>query len=122
MHAIRTIHANWAYAVIATNLVVGGWGVYLWRTNREATKKFWISLGVAWASIYVQGILGLALYNRTKPKPSFKHTFYGFLFVVITLAIFPLRNEEKPRTKLAAFAWATLFIGIVAVRARFAKP
>lgn len=117
---MKTIHANWAYVVIASNLIVGGWGVYLWRKQKPVPKQWWYALAGAWATIYVQGILGLILYNRTNPKPSLKHTFYGFLFVVVTIAIFPLRSEEKPRTRLAAFAFATLFIGIVAIRARFA--
>ncbi len=115
---MRAIHANWSYVVIVLNLVAGIWGVYLWRTKKDVPRAWWYTLGAAWASIYVQGILGLTLYN--KYKPSLKHTFYGFLFVVITLAVFPLRSEEKPRTRLAAFAFATLFIGIVAIRARFA--
>jgi drug/metabolite transporter superfamily protein YnfA len=112
---LKQIHNDWAFVVAAANLIVGGWGVYMWRKQKIAPKQFWYALGGAWISIYIQGILGLAIFHKY-PHP-LKHTFYGFLFVVITLAIFPLRSEEKPRTRLAAFAWATLFIGIVAIRA-----
>lgn len=120
MHTVKLIHENWAYVVIASNLVVGGIGAYLWRKDRIAPRNWWIALGAAWATIYVQGLLGLILYSKETSKPSLKHTFYGFLFVVITIAIYPLRSEEKQRSRLAAFAFATLFIGIVAIRARFA--
>ena len=51
-------------------------------------------------------------------QPPFKHHFYGFLFAIITLAVFPLRGEE-PRRTLLVFSVATLFIGIVAIRAIF---
>lgn len=111
---MRTLHTNWAYLVIASNLVAGTWGLVTYRRKATPAKAFWIVLGLAWATIYVQGLLGLAMFERHKPP--FKHHFYGFLFVIITLAVFPLRGED-PRRTLLAFSLATLFIGIVAVRA-----
>jgi hypothetical protein len=111
---MEAIHNNIAYVVIASNLIVGVVGLVLWKRRATAKRGFWIALGIAWASIYVQGLLGLTLFERHKPP--FKHHFYGFLFVIITLAVFPLRGEE-PRRTLLVFSVATLFIGIVAVRA-----
>jgi hypothetical protein len=111
---VRTLHSYWAYVVIASNLGVGVWGLIQWRRKREARRSFWIALGVAWVSIYIQGALGLAMFERHKPP--FKHHFYGFLFAIITLAVFPIRGEA-PRRTLLVFSIATLFIGIVAVRA-----
>lgn len=116
---MRTLHTNWAYLVIASNLVAGTWGLVTYRRATDGRKAaparaFWIVLGLAWATIYVQGLLGLAIFERHKPP--FKHHFYGFLFVIITLAVFPLRGED-PRRTLLVFSLATLFIGIVAVRA-----
>jgi hypothetical protein len=112
---MRAIHANFSYIVFAANAAVGIWGLMLYRRRRAPRKPFWISLGVAWASIWVQGLLGLAIYNRPV-KAEFKHQFYGYLFAIITLAVFPLRGED-PRRTLLVFSIATLFIGIVAVRA-----
>lgn len=111
---MRTLHSYWAYAVVATNLVVGLWGVVRWRRKGTGSRPFWIALGVAWATIYVQGFLGLAIFERYRPP--FRHHFYGFLFAIVTLMIFPLRNDEE-RRRIAAFSFATLFIGIVSVRA-----
>jgi hypothetical protein len=51
-------------------------------------------------------------------KPPFRHHFYGFLFAIITLAVLPLRSEDD-RTRLVVFSFASLFIGIVAIRAIF---
>ena len=113
---MRTFHANFAYLVAAANLVVGIWGVVGYRRKQPATRVYWIALGAAWASIFVQGLLGLAMFERYQPP--FKHHFYGFLFAIITLAVFPLRGEE-PRRTLLVFSVATLFIGIVAIRAIF---
>jgi hypothetical protein len=109
-----TFHEYFAYVVAAANLGVGIWGVVLYRRKRPATRNYYIALAAAWATIYVQGVVGLALYNTY--KPSFKHHFYGFLFAVITIAVFPIRGEEPKRTHLV-FSVATLFIGIVAIRA-----
>jgi hypothetical protein len=111
---MRAFHANFAFFVCAANLVVGIVGVVLYRRKIEPRRGYWIALGVAWASIYVQGALGLAIFEKYKPE--FRHHFYGFLFAIITLAVFPLRGEN-PRRTLLVFSVATLFIGIVAVRA-----
>ncbi len=111
---MKAIHSGFAYAVIASNLLVGVWGIVLYRKQRAAARGFWIALGAAWTSIYVQGLMGLLLFERSNPP--FKHHFYGFLFAIITLAVFPLKGEE-PRRTLLVFSVATVFIGIVAVRA-----
>jgi hypothetical protein len=111
---VRTLHGYFGYVVCALNLAVGLWGVVLYRARRAARRTFWTALAAGWASIYVQGAMGLALFERY--QPDFRHHFYGFLFAVITLAVFPLRGED-PRRTLLVFSIATLFIGIVAVRA-----
>jgi hypothetical protein len=112
---MRAIHANFSYIVCAANLIVGVWGLVLFKRKRAATRPFWISLGGAWASIWIQGLLGLAIYDRPV-KAEFKHQFYGYLFAIMTLAVFPLKGDD-PRRNLIVFSIATLFIGIVAVRA-----
>jgi hypothetical protein len=113
---VRTLHSYWAYVVVVANLVVGIWGLARWRREKGGSRAFWISLGAAWAAIYVQGLLGLAIFNDYKPP--FKHHFYGFLFAIVTIAVLPLRTETD-KTRLLVFSAATLFIGIVAVRATF---
>jgi drug/metabolite transporter superfamily protein YnfA len=112
--AVRTHHNYFAYVVVAANLIVGAWGLWLRRRNQPSTKVFWGALAAAWGTIYVQGLLGLTMFNTHRPP--FRHHFYGFLFALITLLVFPLRGEQD-RTRLLVFSIATLFIGIVAVRA-----
>ncbi len=111
---MRAFHSQFAYIVVAANLVVGVWGIVMWRRKKASTRQFWIALGAAWGSIFIQGLMGLTLFNDYRPP--FKHHFYGFLFAIITLAVFPLRAEND-RRRLLVFSLATLFIGIVAVRA-----
>ena len=101
--------------VIAANLVVGIWGIVMYRRKHLATRTYWIALAAAWATIYLQGFFGLAIFGRPV-KAEFRHHFYGYLFAIITLAVFPLRGEDPHRT-LLIFSVATLFIGIVAIRA-----
>lgn len=111
---MRTLHANFSWFVVAANLVAGVWGIVLWRTKRSPSRAFWATIGVAWAAIYVQGVMGLTLFERHRPP--FRHHFYGFLFVVITIIAFAMRGEG-PSRRLFIFSALTLFIGIVAVRA-----
>ena len=113
---MRAIHADFAWVVVAANLAVGIWGLIRHRRKLPPIRPFWIALAIAWATIFVQGVLGLILFQDYKPP--FKHTFYGFLFVVVMLLVWSLRGENERTTQLF-FAAATLFIGIVAVRAVF---
>jgi hypothetical protein len=113
---MRTVHNYFGYVVAAANLAVGAWGIVRWRRQRAGSRAFWTALGIAWATIYVQGLMGLAMFERYKPP--FRHHFYGFLFAIITLAVLPLRSEDD-RTRLVVFSFASLFIGIVAIRAIF---
>jgi hypothetical protein len=111
---VRALHSYWAYVVLGSNLIAGVSGLVVWRRKVTPSRAFWIALATAWATIYVQGALGLALFERY--KPDFKHHFYGFLFAIITLCVLPVRSEQ-PRTRLLVFSVASLFIGIVAIRA-----
>ena len=111
---MRSLHSWWGYVVVASNLVVGIWGLALWRRKQTGDRAFWIALGIAWATIIVQGLMGLLLFEQYQPP--FRHHFYGFLFIVIMLVVVPVRTEQ-PRTRLLVFSVATSFIGIVAVRA-----
>lgn len=111
---MRSFHEYWAYVVIAANLIVGVWGIVLWKGKRGATRSFWTGLGIAWGSIYVQGFVGLLMFERNDPP--FRHHFYGFLFAIMTIIAFAMRGEDA-RRRLFIFAAITLFIGIVAVRA-----
>lgn len=113
---MRALHNNWAYVVVLANIVVGVWGVILWRRERPAGRVFWSALGFAWASVVFQGLLGLLMFEERQPP--FSHHFYGFLFVVVMLVVLPVRSEQ-PRTRLIVFSLATLFIGIVAIRATY---
>lgn len=111
---MATLHAYTGYLVVAANLAAGVWGLALWKRRSEPDRAFWIALGTAWALIAVQGFFGLAMYQER--QPAFRHHFYGFLFAVILIAVLPLRSEQ-PRTRLVVFSSATLFVGIVAIRA-----
>jgi hypothetical protein len=113
---VLTVHHYFAFFVAASNLAVGLWGVWRHRKKLPSVRAWWIGVGVAWVSVFVQGLLGLSLFQAHKPP--FKHTFYGFLFVIVMLFVWPLRGETD-RTRQFAFAIGTLFIGIVAVRAIF---
>jgi hypothetical protein len=111
---MRNAHQYFGYLVSASNLFVGVAGLVAYRRRRAVGRGFWVALGAAWSSIYIQGAMGLLMFERYKPE--FRHHFYGFLFAVITLSVFPLRGED-PRRTLLVFSIATMFIGIVAVRA-----
>lgn len=113
---MRTLHSFWAYVVIAANIAVGIWGLARWRRRTTPSRTFWIALAAAWGSIVVQGLLGLAMFERYQPP--FQHHFYGFLFAIIAIAVLPLRSEDE-RRRLVVFSSATLFIGIVAIRATY---
>src|SRR2546425_11944135 len=72
---MRTFHHYFAFVVAATNLFAGAWGLWRHRRKLPSVRGFWIAVGVAWSTILVQGVVGLSLFNKTSPRPPFKHTF-----------------------------------------------
>lgn len=110
---MRALHGNWAFVVIALNLVAGLWGLLFLRNAEKIPRSFWYIIGAGQAALAVQVGLGLAL-AQTAPRND-QHMFYGFVLLFVAVLAFALRGEGSRRA-LIAFASAALFIGVVGIR------
>lgn len=110
---MRTLHANWAYLVIALNLVAGLWGLLFLRKAESIPRTFWYLVAAGQAVLAVQVGLGLAL-TQTAPRND-QHMFYGFVLLFAAVIAFALRGEGTKRA-LMVFSSAALFIGVVGIR------
>jgi uncharacterized SAM-binding protein YcdF (DUF218 family) len=73
-------------AVLATNLVVAGWGVIGWlRKDARASIVFWPLLRLAQATVVVQAVLGFLLVARGASAPDGLHIAYGVAPLIVSL-------------------------------------
>ena len=80
---VSDVHAAVGVAVLAANLVAGGWGGIAWM-RKAPSVVFWYLLRVAQATVVVQVVLGFALMAIGRPADEL-HVLYGALPLVVTL-------------------------------------
>lgn len=117
---MRTLHAHWVWAALATNGAVGLWGLTLAVLRRPADRPFRIGTVVAVTAMLIQVGLGFAVFGQGLRPGSDYHLFYGFmvLFTFTFAYIFRAKLEERPALiwgvmllftmGLAIRAWATV--------------
>jgi hypothetical protein len=71
-------------AVLAANLLAGGWGGIAW-LRREPSVIFWYLLRVAQVVVVVQVVLGVLLLGSGRPAPDPLHVVYGIAPLVVAL-------------------------------------
>ncbi len=71
-------------AVLASNLVAGGWGAVAW-LRKDPSVLFWPILRVAQALTVVQVIVGVVLLARGANAPDGLHVAYGIAPLAISL-------------------------------------
>ncbi len=79
-----TVHLAVGIAVIATNLIAGGWGAVAW-LRREASVGFWYALRVAQVAVVLQVGLGAILLLSGREAADGLHYIYGVSPILISL-------------------------------------
>jgi hypothetical protein len=78
------VHAALALAVLAANLLAGGWGAVAW-LRREPSVAFWYLLRIAQVLVVVQVVVGLLLVGSGRSAPDALHVVYGTAPLVVAL-------------------------------------
>jgi hypothetical protein len=126
---MTTIHAVVGVAVIAANLVAGGWGAWAWLRSQPAVG-FWYALRVAQVAVVLQVMLGAVLLLLGKAAADL-HYLYGVLPIAVSLTAEAIRSgaaerelegldfESLPKARQGAIALAIVRreTGIMAVSA-----
>ena len=123
------VHAVVGAAVIATNVLAGGWGAWAWARSVPAVG-FWYALRVAQVVVVVQVMLGAILLLLGQAADDL-HYLYGVLPIVVSLTAEAIRSgaaerelegldfDSLPKDRQAAIAMAIVRreTGIMAVSA-----
>ncbi len=116
MNSIHTFHANWFYVAVATNGIVGVWGLVLALMKRTPPKSFAWARGAAIVAILIQVAAGVYLYsNGVRPGNAF-HVFYGVVIVVILTLAYVYRSTMARKPALT-YGILLLFVMGLGLRA-----
>lgn len=110
------LHVSWAWFVIISNGLAGGWSLAAHRYISLRTRALWWFTLLAEVTIFVQVGLGVALVNRHKLEfPAF-HAFYGFVGVIAVAIIYSYRNQMRHKLYLL-YGFGGLFLMGLGIRA-----
>ena len=90
------VHAALALAVLAANLLAGGWGAVAW-LRREPSVAFWYLLRIAQVLVVVQVVVGLLLVGSGRSAPDALHVVYGTAPLVVALVSETMRVGAAQR-------------------------
>ena len=90
------VHAALALAVLAANLLAGGWGAVAW-LRREPSVAFWYLLRIAQVLVVVQVVVGLLLVGSGRSAPDALHVVYGTAPLVVALVSEAMRVGAAER-------------------------
>jgi hypothetical protein len=85
------VHAALALAVLAANLLAGGWGAVAW-LRREPSVAFWYLLRIAQVLV-----VGLLLVGSGRSAPDALHVVYGTAPLVVALVSEAMRVGAAQR-------------------------
>ena len=90
------VHAALALAVLAANLLAGGWGAVAW-LRHEPSVAFWYLLRIAQLVVVVQVVIGLLLVGSGRRAPDALHVVYGTAPLVVALVSEAMRVGAAER-------------------------
>jgi hypothetical protein len=93
---VVTVHVVVGIAVVAANLLAGGWGGIAWLRHR-ASVGFWYALRVAQIAVVLQAALGAILLLSGREAASGLHYLYGLVPVGVSLLAEAVRAGAAER-------------------------
>jgi hypothetical protein len=115
---LRDAHEAFAWVVVLSNAVAGGWALAAHRWERLRGAALWWYTAIAQLTIFAQVTLGVVLVNAEDIEaPSF-HMLYGFSGVVAVAIIYSYRHQLAAKIYLL-YGLGGLFIMGLAIRAMF---
>ena len=90
------VHVALGIAVIAANLVAGGWGGIAWLRHRPSVG-FWYALRVAQGAVILQVMIGAVLLLLGRAAPDELHYLYGVLPLAVSLLAESVRATAAGR-------------------------
>lgn len=118
---LRQLHADFAWAVVATNAAVGLWALAAHHRERLRVPALWRATVVAEVTIFVEVALGVALVALRDFEVAQFHAFYGFVAIATVGIVYSYRQQVAPQRYLL-YGLAGLFLMGLALRALTISP
>ena len=118
---LRDAHADFAWVVIATNAVVGGWALAAHYREQLRVPALWPATVVAELTIFVEVALGVALVALRDFEVAQFHAFYGFVAIATVGIVYSYRQQVMPHRYLL-YGLGGLFLMGLTLRAITISP
>lgn len=117
---MELLHVWAGLLLVALNAAAGVWGVWRYARATGPSRSFDHVLALAQTSVFVAGLIGVALLaGDGRPDDPLHERVYGPFMVIAILAAWGFRRPEHPRTNTLVFAIAALAVAALGVRALY---
>ena len=113
---VTNVHIALGALVIGLNLIVGIWGLLVWRRKLPANRWFAQALAACQTVIFGQAIIGLLLLSQNLRVAAQLHYVYGLLPAAMVIFAYSARRDDHLRNVLI-FSIAALLSAALATRA-----
>jgi hypothetical protein len=118
---LRTVHADFAWVVVITNAIVGGWALAAHYRERFRSRWLWPSTIVAEVTVLAQVGLGVALVAIQHHEVASFHALYGFSGFASVGILYSYRQQLKDHIYLL-YGLGGLWMMGLALRALTISP
>ena len=114
---IEALHVLVAWALVLSNAVAGAWCLVAWKKPTAESVYLEYSIGLAHGLFFIQGILGVILYNRLQQQASDFHLFYGFFSMAFVGFLYAYRYQlRESKLYYPSYSFGCLFLAGMALR------
>jgi hypothetical protein len=119
--SVSGVHQWWAWVVIGSNAVAGGWALaaHPWPVLRR--PLLWWVTGAAEVTIFVQVVLGVVMVSAQGITVPQFHMFYGFVAIITVAILYSYRQQIAPHVYLL-YGFGGLFLMGLGLRAVVVGP
>lgn len=118
---LTDLHGAFAWFVIISNAIAGGWATAAHWLEQLRVRVLWIVTAVAQVSIFVQVILGVVLLSSSETELDQFHAFYGFVAIATVGIIYSYRSQLADYRYLL-YGGGGLFLMGLALRSQQFRP
>ncbi len=118
---LRQLHADFAWVVVASNAIVGGWALAAHQWEQLRSPWLWRTTVVAELTIVAEVCLGVALVALRDVEVAQFHAFYGFVALATIGIVYSYRHQLEAHRHLL-YGLGGLFLMGLALRAITISP
>jgi hypothetical protein len=119
---LRQLHADFAWVVVVTNAVVGGWALAAHYRPVLRRRSLWWATGIAQVTMVVEVCLGVSLVAIQDYDVAPFHTLYGFSGIAAIGILYSYKDQLKREHLWLLYGLGGLFMMGLALRGISVSP